>query len=121
MGVKQWKFSSLLGRSLVAGSAVKSEVCKVIPTFATERNGGQYIHEPLGFYDHESLIFWKRPLRAWELEQVVELNKILQNIRLSVFQDKLIWSPGNDPYSVMDAVEWISKSKVELDVEWSFI
>ena len=62
---------------------------------------------------------WSRPLRAWELDDLKNLEKFIDSISLYPGCDTLIWLPIRAPYSVKNA----SEKLLELDgkVPWEFI
>ncbi|KAK1399306.1 hypothetical protein POM88_009169 [Heracleum sosnowskyi] len=72
-------------------------------------------------YDHTSLVFWKRELRAWELHQVECLNEIIKGVSLNSREDVLIWLPGKDKYTVKEGTSLMGFGNNAITDSWNFI
>lgn len=42
---------------------------------------------------------WRRPLRGWEIQEAMQLQQILNNIKFSTHKDKVIWKQEQNDYS----------------------
>lgn len=45
---------------------------------------------------------WSRDLRAWELEEALNLNNIIEELNLEVRHDQVVWIPTGKPYCAKD-------------------
>lgn len=58
----------------------------------------------------ESDMLWNCDLRAWELEEVLKLNDILDELVLTEGSDQLVWCVTNNPYVTAEGKSFLSKS-----------
>lgn len=72
-------------------------------------------------YDHEEDIFWQRSLRSWEVESLQELSNIIHSRKLNSKDDLLIWKIEENPYTVSEGIDFLSRSRESQAMSWSFI
>lgn len=72
-------------------------------------------------YVHDSFVFWSRSLRAWELEDMNKLGKIISSVKLNGKEDKLIWLVSGDKFSTKSGLASLDRIEAIADWKWYFI
>ena len=67
----------------------------------------------------EDHMFWTRPLRSWEVEEVIKLESIVKKISLGSDKDVLKWANNKSIYSTKLATELLWHSSPQID--WKFV
>lgn len=68
-----------------------------------------------------NIIFWKRPLREWEKEEVGLLWDYISSVKPSRKSDHLIWKFSGKPFSVKDCYNLLNSYSEVPNWEFSFI
>lgn len=63
---------------------------------------------------------WSRPLRAWELQEVLKLNDIINFINFAAGKDSLIWIKSQSPYTAKLGNEFLGSSISSQFTGWIF-
>lgn len=73
----------------------------------------------------ESRMLWTRQLRAWELEEVLKLNELIEELVFTEGDDRVIWKISNDLYCTSDGNSFLRYSGLQSTVNdheaWSII
>lgn len=64
---------------------------------------------------------WKRNLRAWELEEVVRLNEIINSLSFKKGVDSLIWTSIGSDYSSKEGCKFLSRRSEGPNISWKKI
>lgn len=75
----------------------------------------------IGFWQNDSTRsehLWKRELRAWELEEVVKLNEVIESFTFKIGVDSLAWSGSGSEYSSKKGCLYLTRGSEGFNLKW---
>lgn len=65
-------------------------------------------------------IFWRRPLRGWELESLQHLGHVINSVNLSYMEDSLNWKVYGGDYTTSQGYELLQGRGIQ-ETHWLLI